>query len=294
MSSWLRSQWLAFQHSFDREEVLAGSHPKTTAVAVVGMWLVFGIIGYVPRLAEASQFVRPWIPILLSTIGGVFTLTVWREGARGPLALLATLLDNAFYSAAFVVAACSTQGGYAIGLAVTQGLVLIAFVAPTYALTLPFATVMTIPPLLAFAVWMPSAAVSVILLCSWVMMLVGSVWASRRRELLAAQKKLTAAVTAANQIADESVQAALATTLLSLGNFLHELRNHQTSIRANLSYVAMQANLDAEARAALDDALESQEAEEQLTRDTIASLKEKAGPEAESFLIDEVIERVRS
>lgn len=285
-------QWRAFTTSYDRREVLAGSHPSTTGVAVAGLLLVFGTLGYIPALAAASEFERPWLPMVLALAGGALTTTVWRRRAEGVLSNLCTLFDNACYSGALALAACSTTGGFAIGLAVTYGFLVIAFPARTYTLTPLFALAMALPLAASLAARFPGSAVAIILICAYLMMLVWSTWTGRRRELLDAHEQLTRAVGATSQIADDSVQTALSTTLLSLGNFLHELRNHQTAVRANLSYIAMNVELDTQAQEALADALLSQDAEEQLVRETVETLKGQSRPALAHFLVDDVLSGV--
>lgn len=286
---WLSSQWRAFTESYDRRVVIAGSAPTPMAVGAVGMLSLFGVLGYVGPIAAVSRFERPWLPMALVVMGMPLTHLVWRNGAEGLVGNVATLFDNAFYAAALALAACSTAGGFGIGLAVTYGFVVIAFPGRTYGLTAPFATVMALPLVTTLALTRPQNAVFIILVCAYVMMLVTSAWSARQRELLAAHEKLTQAVGATSRVADDSVQAALSTTLLSLGHFLHELRNYQTVVRTNLGFVEMHAALDHQAREALADALEAQEAEVQLVRATVDGLKGRARPAVDHFLIADVL-----
>jgi signal transduction histidine kinase len=285
----LSRQWRGFKASYDKQEVLAGSDPRMTVFAAGGELVVLGVMGYVPSIAKAADFQRPWLPLVFAALGGLLTQTVHERKAEGDLANVATLFDNVCYSAALAFAACSTRGGYALGLAVSYGFLVIAFPGTTYALTLPFALAMALPLAAAFAIRLPEPSVGVILVCSYVLMLVWAAWSARRRALLAAQEKLTQAVGAASAVADDSVQAALSTTLLTLGNFLHELRNHQTTVRSNLAYIEMQADLDQNAREALADAVHAQEAEELLVRETLAELKGRARPAQAPFAVGEFL-----
>ena len=269
---------------------MAGSQPTAIAIAAGTLTLVLGVIGYVPLVARASRFERPWLSLLLTALGAICTYTAWRWRCQGRVGTVATLLDNGFYSAALVHAAASTHGGYGVGLAAAHGLMVLGFPARAYALTLPFAAVMAVPVASALALHRPTATVTVILLSTYAMTLLLSFLTGSRRELLRQQARLTQAFGAASRVADESVQAALATTLLSLGHFLHELKNYQTAVAANLSFVQESESLDEGAREALVEALEAQEAEQNLVRDTIASLQRRAKSSDAAFLLQDVID----
>jgi signal transduction histidine kinase len=289
VSSWLSSQWRAFQRSYEKSDVLAGSHPTPAAVGLAGMVTLFSVIGYVPRIAQAAQFSRPWLSIALTLIGGSLTYAVWRTRLEGISGNLATVFDNVCYSAALAHAACSMEGGYAVGLAVTYGFVVIAFPGRSYGLTAIFSVAMAAPLAILFVLHMPSSEVVIILVCSYIMMLVASAWTGRRRELLAAQEKLAQAVGTTSRVADDSFQAAVATTLLSLGHFLHELRNHQTVVRTNLTFIKLNARLDEAGDEALSEALTAQDAEEQLMRETMETLKGRARTSKETFEVQDVL-----
>jgi signal transduction histidine kinase len=286
---WLSRQWRGFTESYDRREVLAGSHPLTAGVAVCGMLIVFGLLGYVPAIAASSRFERPWLSMVFALLGGALTTVVWRAGAEGIVGNVATLFDSAFYGAALVLAACSTSTSFGMGLAIVYGFAAIGFWGRTYALTAPFAIVTALPVVIVIPLARPGEAVVTVLVCSYFMMLVAAAWSARRRELLAAHDKLTQAVGATSRVADDSVQAALSATLLSLGNFLHELRNHQAAVRSNLTFIDMQVKLDGSAREALADALAAQDSEERLVRDTVESLKSRARTSLDTFLLDDVL-----
>lgn len=294
MKSWVRAAWRRVEASYDADEALAGSHPIAIAMAAGSLSAVLAAIGFIPVLARDARFERPWLALLLTALGAATTYVAWRFRCRGPVGTPATFVDNGFYSAALTFAAVTSHGGYGTGFAIAHGLMVLAFPAQAYALTLPFAAVLAVPLVLGLSLFDPSATVTLILVTTYLLALLLSYLAGRRRELLRAQVKLTQAVGAASQVADESVQAALATTLLSLGHFLHELKNCQTAVRANLAYIETCESLDESYREALREASEAQDAEQRLVAETIASLREKARPVNTVFLLRELLEGVAS
>jgi signal transduction histidine kinase len=291
VKSWPRKQWRDLVASYDADEAVAGSHPVAIAIAAGSLGAVLLAIGYVPALARGAQLERPWIALLLTALGAAVTYLAYRERCRGVVGTLATLGDNGLYSAALTYAAVNAQGGYGTGLAIAHGLMVLALPAQTYGLTLPFALVMALPPVFGLALFEPTETVTVIVVTTYLLALLLSFLTRRRRDLLQAQATLTQAVGAASQVADESIQAALATTLLSLGHFLHELKNQQTAVRSNLAYVATCEALDDDYREALREALDAQEAEQRLVHETIESLKQRARPAHDpSFSLGELLE----
>ncbi len=289
--SWPRAQLRKFQNSYETAHAVAGSHPLGTALAAGSLCVALAIVGYVPNLAARSGFDRPWVALALVVAAATATHVAWRHGCRGTTGSLATLLDNGLYSAALTYAATNTEGAYATGFAITHGLMVLAFPAQTYGLTLAFASVLALPLVLALVLASPTITVTIILVASYGMALVLSHMTGTRRRLLRAQAKLAQAVGATSQLADESIQAALGTTLLSLGNFLHELKNHQTTVHANLAFIDTCGQLDGEYRAALADAARAQEAEQRLVIETIESLKQRAEPASTNtaFLLNDLL-----
>jgi signal transduction histidine kinase len=93
-------------------------------------------------------------------------------------------------------------------------------------------------------------------------------------------------------VADESVQAALTSTLLTLGHFLHELSNYQTAISTNLDYIKVKARLGPEVSRALKDAQTAQQEQENLLRRTISDLRSRAHPEQGTFHLVAVLHSV--
>jgi signal transduction histidine kinase len=202
----------------------------------------------------------------------------------------ATLLDNTFYSAGLAVAAASSSEPMGIALAVVHGLMLLAFPARSYGVTWLFSVVMIVP-VLAVLVWLePGLPVTLVLAANLVIMLVMSQATKVSRQDKLRQLQLEQALGAASKLADESVQAALTTTLLTLGHFLHELRNYQTAIAANLEYVEACGQLAQGPQEALEEAQEAQRGQATLLKRTIDELRNRSSEGSGTFLLRELVE----
>jgi signal transduction histidine kinase len=80
------------------------------------------------------------------------------------------------------------------------------------------------------------------------------------------------------------MQRALTTTLLNLGNFIHELRNVQTAVRMNLEFLDRD-RLAPDESAAVNDALLAAKSEQVLLEDTLEELRRQAQPRAGTVLV---------
>jgi signal transduction histidine kinase len=150
-------------------------------------------------------------------------------------------------------------------------------------------------PLVALAlVFRPDPAVLFIMSSAVIGMLMVCAGTGNRRAAARRHAQLEEALTAANQVADESVQAALTTTLLTLGHFLHELRNYQQSIASNLEYIELHAALSHPLQEALAEARESEKKQEDLVRSTIDDLRARAIPTRHPFSLKDALERARN
>ena len=291
--SWLSKQGRAAAESYDRDEALAGSHPTGILLAAGALGIVLLVLGYVPFFAERVQISRPWIPLVLTVTAGLTTYVAWRHQCRGVVGTTATLFDNALYSAALTYAATNAaHGQWATGLAVTHGLMVLAFASQAYALTLAFAVVMALPLVATLPTSSPDPTVVLILCCTYVLVLALSLMTRQRLSLLKERKRLKEAVQATRQVADESVQLALTTTLLGLGHFLHELRNTQAVMQANLDYIRISTDLRDDASEALADAIATQREQHELVVDTIEGLKDRSKSTNTVFLLGDLLKAV--
>jgi signal transduction histidine kinase len=292
MTYWLEARYAAFSRSYNHPSMMAASTPTAIALAAGTMVLVFATLGYVPAVAAASQLRHAWIALALTSLGAVSTYTAWRHECRGRIGTAASLLDNTLYLSAIAYAATHSAGGFGVGLAVVYAIALVGGTAQLYSLTLLLGGALVLPLAVVVSLGRFNPAVTLILIGS---VAIGVAWAymnGYRNRLLERQAELEHALGAADRLADESMEAALATTLLTLGHFLHELRNNQTVISANLAFLEKVSELGPQARKALCDAATAQAAEEELVRETIETLKQRAKPVSTTFLLGDLLGRV--
>lgn len=291
MKRWLAARWQAFLGSFEPDEMSSLSTPGAAVAAALVLVSVFLVVGLVPPLQRLSNATATWSCVGLSLVGGALTYTAYRKGCRGRLGALATLLDNGFYAASLSLAALTTSHAFAIGFAVVQALMVLTFPANYYGFSLLLAAVLSLPTLLLLLWHGSDITVTLVLLASCGMSSVMMLNTRKRRELAAGAKRLEQALGATDQILDVAMQRALTTTLLNLGNFLHELRNVQTAVRMNLEFLNRDA-LGADQSMAVNDALQAARSEQALLEETLEELRRQAQPREGSVLVvGEVLER---
>jgi signal transduction histidine kinase len=291
MNQWLAARWQAFLGSFDPDEVSSLSSPGISVAAAGLLSAVYLGIGEIPALRRLSHATATLPCVGLAVIGGALTYLAFRKRSRGTWGALATLLDNGFYAASLSLAALTTTQAFAIGLAVVQAIMVVAFPASAYGFSFLMATVLSAPTLLLLVWHGSNVTVTLVLVASCAMSSVMMVLTSKRRELIAGAKRLERALGATDQILDVAMQRALTTTLLNLGNFLHELRNVQTAVRMNLEFLDRD-NLGPDQNAAVNDALHAARSEQSLLEETLEELRRQAQPrEGSVMVVGEVLER---
>lgn len=294
MRGWFRARWRAYLDTLDPVATMSGSAPAAVVFSVLFLTAVYFSLAYLPSLEHLGGFPDVWISVTLTWVAGAFTLTAWKHEGKGNVSAIATLLDNALYATGLAVCAVSTRGGVSIAMAVAHGFVLVLFAGQLCSFSGVLAASVAVPLAIVLGVYLPPLPVAFILACGVLGMIVLSVLTRTKRQLLERQRKLEEALGAADRIADESVQAALANTLLTLGHFLHELRNYQTAVSTNLQYIELESDLDSDAAAALQEAQQAQREQEALLRSTIADLKSRARPVTSAFSLVAALRRVAS
>jgi signal transduction histidine kinase len=291
MKQWLAARWQAFLGSFDPDETASGSAPLPAIAAASTLSGVFLVVGEVPRLRQMSQATATLPCVALALLAGTLTMIAYRQRCRGTLGALATLFDNSMYATSLSLAALTTSNGFAIGFAVVQALMLIAFPANYYGFSLLMAASLSVPTLLLLLWHGANVTVTLVLIASCFLSAFMMVNTQRRRELVAGAKRLEQALGATDQILDVAMQRALTTTLLNLGNFLHELRNVQTAVRMNLEFLDRE-RLAPEEGAAVNDALLAAKSEQVLLEETLEELRRQAQPrEGTVLVVGDVLER---
>ena len=285
MPTWLSKQWRSVRDSYNPDEAVAASTPQAIILAIGSLVAVIGVLAWIP----ATQFRRPWIALVLTATGVALTLVALRQRARGTLGTLATLFDNGLYAAALIYTACNTTERVGIGIAITLALVLLGITVKLYPTPLGLGVVLALPLAIMLPLFRPSATVHLILFSTYVVVVIQAYLLARGRERERREKQLKEALGAAHRIADESTQAALSTMLLGLGHFLHELRNYQTAISANLEFLVVASPLNELAREALEEAKTAQAAEQGLVMRTMENLKARAKPINTVFKLSDVV-----
>jgi len=289
---WLSKGWNDFKASADPDELVAVSNPILILGSAGAPIAAILALAFIPGLSQITRLTHAWQACSLIAIGGVLTYIAWKRRCRGTIGTLATLLDNAFYSSGLAMAATSCAEATGIALAVIHGLMIVSFPARDYAITWLFSVVMTVPVLVTL-VWLgPSLPVTLVVIASLIMMHIVSQETRVKRDDRLRQLRLEQALGVADKLADESVQAALTTTLLTLGHFLHELRNYQTAIEANLEYVEAAGRLDEGPRQALIEAQSAQQGQADLLRRTIEELRGRSSGGSGVFLLKESLEEI--
>ncbi len=264
---------------------MSNSNPALIVGSAGGPIVAILALALVPPLAQITQLVYPWEACALVAVGGTLTYLAWRRRCRGLVGTLATLFDNTCYSSGIALAAAGASEATGIALAVVHGLMIVSFPARDYALTLLFSLSMSLPILAIIAFVQPGLPVALVLLASLAMMHLVSQETRVKRADRLRQVRLEQALGAADKLADESVQAALTTTLLTLGHFLHELRNYQTAIAANLEFVEAAGNLSSAPADALIEAQNAQRGQSELLRKTIEDLRGRSSGGTGTFLL---------
>jgi signal transduction histidine kinase len=291
MKLWFAARWQAFLGSFDPDEAVSASSPVPTALAATTLASMFVIVGTVPQLRQLSQASATVPCALLGLTGGALTLLAYRERCRGTLGAIATLLDNSCYATSLSLAALTTTSGFGIGFAVVHALLVMAFPATNYGFSLLMVSALCGPTLLLLLWHGANVTVTLVLLATVFIASFQMVMTQKRRDLVAGAKRLELALGATDQILDVAMQRALTTTLLNLGNFLHELRNVQTAVRMNLEFLDRE-RLGPDEDAAVNDALQAAKSEQTLLEETLEELRRQAQPRAGTVLVvGDVLER---
>jgi signal transduction histidine kinase len=288
----LQSWWHAWVRSFDPREVAAASDPKSTLFVVMGLVAAYGALGYVPALARASGFQRPWIAIGFVLVGGLLTYAAWRERCAGPLGQIATLLDNGCYAAAMVYAAVAVTPDVGMVLALVYAVAFIAFNAQTYGFSTLFAGVLALPTAVALGAMWPAPSVTMILVTACPLVLLTTTVADHRRVIRWRQEQLVRALGTAQSLAEQNMEPALATKLIAFGHFVHELRNHQAMVALGLTAIERKASQQDRVRAALATVNASIAAEHDLVHRLLHDLRQKTRSATRSFALQAVLDRL--
>lgn len=291
MTGFLKDQWRAFGASYVVEEALQKSRPRSAFPAYLGVTLLLLFTAYWDPVASHAGFRAPWLPIIVLLSGMIPTYLFWRSRGRGNGGATYTMLDTLAWITAASLAAALTSEPVCYAFAAILGLMIISVYAKDFSLTLPFALVVCLPPTAIVAGFGDMTTLLVIatfcLTGLWV-----SYHTGVQRELRKQNEGLRDALRASNELADDSMDIALTNTLLGIGNFLHELRNNQTSVGLGLEYLACTDERDSEWRRALEEAIEVHRQSRALIDATTRQLQSKSSPRITSFTLARILGEV--
>ncbi len=289
MSRWLQAQWDKFATSYDAPAAAVQSSPSVILLSIGSLVTGFLTIGYAPGLAALSEFRSPWLPAALAVAGAFCSYTAWKHKATGRVGTACMFLDTLLYTTALSLAAVLTVSPFSVGFAIALALFLIGFPARVYALTAALAVAVCTPPLLITILLEREPLVVVVMWAGCTVALALSRRTGQQRALREQNERLRSALGAADRVADQSMEAALAASLLDIGHFLHELRNLRAVQQTNLQFVKEEGGVQGEALEALDDAITAQTLENQLITRAIDALREKSKPTQESFVLHDAV-----
>lgn len=294
MSSWLQSQWSKFATSYDAPAAAVQSSPSVILLAVGSLVTGFLTIGYAPGLAALSEFRSPWLPAAFAVAGAFCSYNAWKHKSAGRVGTACMFLDTLLYTTALSLAAVLTVSPFSVGFAIALALFLMGFPARVYALTGALAVAICTPPLLIAIALERDPLVVFVMWAGCTVALALSRRTGQQRALREQNERLRSALGAADRIADQSMEAALAASLLDIGHFLHELRNLRAVQQTNLQFVKEEGGVQGEALEALDDAIAAQALENQLITRAIDALRERAKPSQETFVLHDAVKEFAS
>jgi signal transduction histidine kinase len=291
---WPGALWSAFLGSYDPDEFAATGGLVSTLLVIVGVVTCLALLGYFPPLARASGFRAPHLCLGLILAGAAVSALAYRLQRHRMAGALFTLLDNGFYSAGVSLAALSTHGGYAIGIAVFFVLAALAIPATVYSLTLLLVLVVWLPPVTLILWTSPPPEIAMIMLGGLFPFLLLAHQTGRRRRFKREHQPQTDPLKPEQARREESVQLALTRALLDVGHLLHELRNKQAAVDASLQVLARHTTGEGPAQAALQVAMAAEQDELRFVEHVLTQVKRETEREPRGFSLVELLESVAS
>jgi signal transduction histidine kinase len=287
-----QSHWRAFAASYVPEEVAKASGPGAILFVLATFIAVVAVPAYVEPLASNVEFRHPFLPMLVMTVACGFSYVGWRHGLRGPVGAACTLTDTALSLGAFQLAAVSSSPPAGYAYAGVAGLVALATHARLYSLTLPLSMAVCLPLMGIPTAFRADAPLLIISFSCCVLFL----WSSnmtRTASLLRQQNvRLRSALETANEVVDNSRQIALAGILLDVGYFVHELRNAQTSVSANISFLLETQPTGNELSECLEELREANKRLQGIADETLSLLRTRRPDDMGSFRVSNALRKL--
>jgi signal transduction histidine kinase len=289
MTAWLRKQWADFQGSLVPEEAMLKTSPKSLAGILVVAILFTVVPAYVSPLAAFLHFRSGWMPEVAALIAMALSYGYHAVGGKPPWGPLFVLFDTSFYTASIALCASLTAPPASHAYAIVLGIMLAAGQSRDYSLTLPFALSVCVPALGIVVLFDRGLADILIVSFSCALALWLSYQTGLQRALKRQNQGLRVALVASDKVTSASMDIALSSAIVGIGQFLHELRNLQTAVTTNLRYLAEDNAVSGEHREALDDVIEIQSRIRSLVERTVDELRHKGKSRAKAFDISDAL-----
>lgn len=282
---WLRSPWAHFERSHCAEETWFKAHPKNLALAIVGTALISWGIHFLAPAPVSLRFGSPWVPVLWTFAGTLFSGVFWWRRGEGDLARACVLLDGACYGLALIVVGIRVGPPLSHAFSMAWGL----FVTNTQAREVglsPLPLAFLCGPPLALLLWSHADFGDVVIASLSILLFAYiSATTAQQRAMRRQNETLRSALGAVDRIANESMDMAFASILLSLGNMLHELRNTQTATLVNLKHLRALPLIQGDDRQALQEAIDAEERSAAIVGKTLETLRRQSRPTQEQILL---------
>lgn len=289
MMAWLRQQWALFVDSYVVEEAMLKTSPRSL-LGILSVAVLFTLLpAYIEPIASYVRFRAAWLPATMAVLAVFLSYGFHAVKGRPPWAPVFVLLDTAFYAASIALAASLTAPPASHAYAVILGIMLASGQARDYALTLPFALSVCLPSIGIVILFDRGLTDFLIISFSCALTLWLSYQTGLQRALRRQNEGLRVALVASDKVTNESMEIALSSTLVGVGQFLHELRNLLSATSNNLQYLSEQDASASERREAINDLLKTQARTKDLVDRTIDDLRRKAKGRSEAFDVGEAL-----
>lgn len=288
-----RGAWEAFCASYDRLRNLETCTPTSLAGAAAGAFLFIVVPAWIPPLARYGGIRFHWLVFGIFCTATLFSYGFHRVRGERPWGPAFTALDTLLSETAFALAVLTTTGHVRYAYAALQGVILITLHASTYGLTVVLAALLATPVLVLPVVAVAFLGVESEVLVIAVALYTITLWASnltRERQLREARTiELREALLTTDGVANRAFELALTRTALTVGDTLHELRNHLGVVGAGLDYLHESLPDDPDVRASVSDSLDSFRRAREVLEGAMSKLRRSRDEHAVTFDATEAI-----
>jgi signal transduction histidine kinase len=284
-----RAQWRTYQESLDvwrRNPVFAVS-----PLGAVTTLLAIALLVLATPLGEIMGARLYGLPTALLLLGLLLELVSMRL-RPGPAAWYSLAADAVYVTCGGLGSALLVEP-YCHAAGVVFGFTFVLQRARIHTFSAPFVLSVALPTAAVCALPSVDGPLAIILAVDAFC----AIWAShvtgKQRALNAQNEGLRVALRASDSLVNDSMDIALTHALLGLGDFLHELRNAQTSVSLGLKFMATGDPSSEDFKDALEDAIRGHQKARELTERTIDGLRGKQHGHTKFWLDDVLREAAR-